>query len=192
MIRINLLPFRLARRKENIRRQVSIFLLSVILVSFAMVWYILEVDRKIKITNSRIASVNNQIASYKEKADRVTQIKKKLKVLTEKLDIVASLATRKDEQQILLEELADQMVPERMWLEKLTVNAAQVSLRGIAFDNPTIADFMRNLETSALFASVDLKRSKTKSFDDVYLKEFELVCEKKKPSNKPDASEEKN
>ena len=71
MIRINLLPFRLARRKENIRRQVSIFLLSVILVSFAMVWYILEVDRKIKITNSRIASVNNQIASYKEKADRV-------------------------------------------------------------------------------------------------------------------------
>ena len=191
MIRINLLPFRLARKKENIRRQVSIFLLSLVLVCTAMFWYILEVDRKIEITNNKISSVKSQIARYKQKADRVTEIKKKLKVLTEKLEIVASLATRKDEQQILLEELADQVVPERMWLEKLTVDAAKVSLRGIAFDNPTIADFMRNLEKSPLFASVDLKRSKTKSFDDVYLKEFELICEKKNISDKTASSEGK-
>jgi type IV pilus assembly protein PilN len=191
MIRINLLPFRLARKKENIRRQVSIFLLSLVLVCSAMFWYLMEVNRQIEITNSKITSVKSQIAQYKQKADRVTEIKKKLKLLTEKLEIVASLATRKDEQQILLEELADQVVPERMWLEKLTVDAAKVSMKGIAFDNPTIADFMRNLEQSRLFASVDLKRSKTKSFDDVYLKEFELICDKKKSSDKPVTSKGK-
>ena len=32
MIRINLLPFRAARKKENVRRQVSVFLLSLVLV----------------------------------------------------------------------------------------------------------------------------------------------------------------
>ena len=31
MIRINLLPFRSTRQKENIRRQLSVFLLSIIL-----------------------------------------------------------------------------------------------------------------------------------------------------------------
>ena len=33
MIRINLLPFRAARRRENVRRQTSIFFLSVVLVT---------------------------------------------------------------------------------------------------------------------------------------------------------------
>ena len=36
MIRINLLPFRSARKKENIRRQLSIFLLSLILAVVAI------------------------------------------------------------------------------------------------------------------------------------------------------------
>ncbi len=180
MIRINLLPFRLARKKENIRRQVSIFLLSIVLIVTLLVWYSLGVDRKIARIKSQTESVKTQITLYKQKADRVTEIKRKLKVLNEKLEIVASLQTRKDEQQILLEEMADRIVPERMWLENLKVDAGQVTIRGVAYDNPTIADFMRNLEKSPLFSTVDLKRSKIKTFEgDIDLKAFELVCSKK-------------
>ncbi|MCG8635713.1 MAG: PilN domain-containing protein [Desulfobacterales bacterium] len=180
MIRINLLPFRLARKKENIRRQLSVFLLSIVLVLTSLTWYSIGVDRKIARTKSQTESVKRQIALYKQKADRVTEIKKMLKILNEKLEIVASLQTRKDEQQILLEEMADRIVPERMWLESLKADATQVTVKGVAFDNPTIADFMRNLEKSPLFTSVDLKRSKIKSFEgDVDLKAFELVCAKK-------------
>ncbi len=180
MIRINLLPFRLARVKENIRRQVSIFLLSIVFVVTLLAWYSIGVDRKIAKIKNQTGSVKKQITLYKQRADRVTEIKAKLKVLNEKLEIVASLQTRKDEQQILLEEMADRVVPERMWLEKLKADAAQVTVQGVAFDNPTIADFMRNLEKSPLFSSVDLKRSKIKTFEgDIDLKAFELVCAKK-------------
>jgi type IV pilus assembly protein PilN len=188
MIRINLLPFRLARKKENIRRQVSIFLLSIVLVVTLLAWYTLGVDRKIAKTKSQTESVKKQIALFKQKADRVTEIKAKLKVLNEKLEIVASLQTRKDEQQILLEEMADRIVPERMWLENLKADATQVTVKGIAFDNPTIADFMRNLEKSPLFTNVDLKRSKIKTFEgNIDLKAFELICAKKRlvPENPP-------
>lgn len=181
MIRINLLPFRLARKKENVRRQVSIFFLSILLIAAALFWYTDGVNREIKQTRERIASVKTQVALYKEKADRVTQIKKKLKILNEKLEIVASLQTKRNEQQILLEEMADRIVPERMWLESLNADANQVVIKGVAFDNPTIADFMRNLEASPLFSSIDLKRSKKRTFTGgIHLKTFELTCAKKK------------
>ena len=182
MIRINLLPFRLARKKENIRRQVSVFLLSFVLICLVLIWYSLSMDSEITHTRNEIKSVKSQIALYKEKADRVTTLKAKLNRLKEKLTIVASLQTRKNEQQILLEELADRVVKERMWLENLTANAQQVVLKGVAFDNPTIADFMRNLEACPLFSGVDLKRSVNRTFkDNVDLKTFEVVCTKIKP-----------
>jgi len=182
MIRINLLPFRLARKKENIRRQVSIFFLSLVLICLVLIWCTLGMDKDIVHTRNEIKSVKAQIALYKEKADQVTALKAKLKRLKEKLIIVASLQTRKNEQQILLEELADRIVKERMWLENLTADAQQVVLKGVAFDNPTIADFMKNLEACPLFTGVDLKRSVNRTFEDnVDLKTFEVICTKSIP-----------
>lgn len=179
MIRINLLPFRVARKKENIRRQVSIFFLSILMISLLLTWYTLGIDKKIVETRGQISQVQAQIALFKEKADRVTQIKKNLKILEDKLKIVSSLEEKRREQLVLLEELSDKIVPERMWVESMKSDSANVTLVGVAFDNPTIADFMRNLETSPLFSNIDLKRSKVQKFkDDVMLKSFELVCTK--------------
>jgi len=180
MIRINLLPFRLARKKENIRRQVSVFFLSIIFIIVALIWLTMYVDGKTQATEDRITAVKAEIKLYKEKAGRVTEIKKKLKLLNDKLDIVASLKTRKNEQQILLEEVADRIVKTRMWIESLKADETTVVVKGVAFDNPTIADFMRNLEKSPLFSSVDLRRSRLRAFEgNVRLKAFDLLCVKK-------------
>ncbi|MCP3942162.1 MAG: pilus assembly protein PilN [Desulfobacteraceae bacterium] len=180
MIKINLLPFRIARKKENIRRQVSIFFLSIVTIFLVLTWYTLGIDQKIIETKTQIIQVKAQIALYKERANRVTEIKKKLKVLGDKLKIVSSLEKHRNEQLLLLEDLSDKVVPERMWIESLKADSADVILRGIAFDNPTIADFMKNLETSTLFSSIDLKQAKSQKFkDSIMLKSFELRCAKK-------------
>ncbi|MCP4718576.1 MAG: PilN domain-containing protein [Desulfobacteraceae bacterium] len=180
MIRINLLPFRVARKKENIRRQVSVYFLSIMMIGLLLAWYALDIDKKIAKTQAQTKQVNTQIALYKEKADRVTQIKKNLKILEDKLKIVSSLEKQRKEQLLLLEELSEKIVPERMWIEKLKADSTHVTLNGVAFDNPTIADFMRNLETSSLFSNIDLKRSKVQKFKEgVMLKSFELLCTKK-------------
>lgn len=181
MIRINLLPFRLARKKENIRRQVSVFFLSILLIAVTLTWLTLSIDKKVTETKGHIASVKSEITLYKEKADRVTAIKKKLQILTDKLKIVASLKSKRNEQQILLEEMADRIVKTKMWIESLKADENTVVVIGVAYDNPTIADFMRNLEKSVLFSSVDLKRSKLRAFEgNVNLKAFEVLCTKTK------------
>ena len=42
MIRINLFPFRAARIKENIRRQVTIYLLSTVFLILAMSYFTID------------------------------------------------------------------------------------------------------------------------------------------------------
>ncbi|MBU0971784.1 MAG: PilN domain-containing protein, partial [Proteobacteria bacterium] len=101
-------------------------------------------------------------------------------ILEDKLKIVSSLEEMRKAQLVLMDEVSDKIVPEKMWIESLKADSTQVTLVGVAFDNPTIADFMRNLETSPLFSNIDLKRSKVQKFkDDILLKSFELVCTKK-------------
>lgn len=119
-----------------------------------MAWYTLGINKEIIETQARTVQVKNQIALYKEKADRVTAIKKNLQTLEDKLKIVSSLEEKRMEQLVLLEELSEKVVPERMWLESMKADSTQVTLKGVAFDNPTIADFMRNLEISSLFPTL--------------------------------------
>jgi len=184
MIRINLLPFRLARKKENIRRQVSVFFLSLVFIILALGWVVFTLDSKLSRTQNEVTQVKAESLKYKNKADKVSRIKKNLAILEDKLAIVETLKKRKNEQQILLEQLADRLVETKMWLSSMAADAQTVSLKGIAFDNPTIAAFMRNLENSPMFGAVDLKLSKAKLFhDDIRLKEFEISCTKIVPKS---------
>lgn len=182
MIKINLLPFRIARKKENIRRQISIFFLLIIFIAVSLFWYTISVNKKIVSVKAKTEQVNQQISKYKEKADRVAKIKKDLKILEDKLRIVASLKSQREKQFILFDSMTGLVVPERMWLESFKTSANSVVIKGIAFDNPTIASFMEILEKSTLFNKVDLKTAKLKKFKDgVMLKSFELLCAKEKP-----------
>ena len=181
MIRINLLPFRVARKKESIRKQISIFLLLIFLTIVALVWYTMLINKQILVVKENTKQVNHQILKYKKKADRVAKIKKNLKILEEKLEIVSSLKKQRGKQLILFDSMTDLIVPERMWLESFKTNKNSVTIKGISFDNPTIADFMEKLENSSIFGKVDLKTAKIKMFKDgVMLKSFELLCSKEK------------
>jgi len=193
MIKINLLPFRIARKKENIRKQISIFLLFVLLTVVALFWYTQSINKKIISIKEKTIQINHQIAKYKEKADRVAQIKKDLKILKEKLEIVSSLKKQRKKQLILFDGMTDLIIPTRMWLESFKTNQNSVIIKGVAFDNPTIADFMEKLEQSSLFSTIDLKTAKMKKFkNDVMLKSFELLCIKVQPNEKAKEKQTKN
>lgn len=192
MIRINLLPFRVARKKENIRQQISIFLLLVVLGLVALFAVSQMVNKKILALKQETEQVNLQITKFKEKAQRVKKIKADLKQLEEKLNIVTSLQEQREEKYILFDAMTQLIVPGRMWIESFKTNANSVTISGIAFDNPTIADYMEKLEKSPLFDSVDLKTAQMKAFQNtVMLKSFELLCQKAKPGEEKKTTGEK-
>lgn len=191
MIRINLLPFRAARAKENIRRQVSVFLLLLVFVSLAMMYVTMFVDKKIKRFDEEITQINTQIKDYKAKADEVTAIEKELEILEKKLSVVYSLESMRKDPVILLEAMTRLVVPEQMWITYLQTSDAVVTLRGVAFDNRTVADFMTNLEKSSLFKNVDLQTLQMQDMQAVKVKTFEVLSQKPLPDTKENKQEER-
>ncbi|MBF0199763.1 MAG: PilN domain-containing protein [Desulfamplus sp.] len=184
MIRINLLPFRAARAKENIRRQVSIFFLLLVLVMIALWYSLLHFNRQIKELETGIANINKEIVVYKARADRVTQIEKALKILEQKLGVIDGLKVVRREPVILMESMTQLIVPERMWITHLSADDRTVNLKGIAFDNKTVADFMTNIETSTYYNASDLKSLQLQTVKGAKLRVFELVCTKRPPEKK--------
>ena len=67
MIRINLLPFRAARKSENIRRQVSLFFLSLILVIIVVGFFQIRLSAKISNLTEKVETTEKELEKMKKK-----------------------------------------------------------------------------------------------------------------------------
>ncbi len=189
MIKINLIPFRAARRKENIRRQISVFLLSLLFISVVLVYYNTTLGSKISELESNIASTKKQLTATQKKARQVDQIKKKLNLLQRKTRVIRNLELNRKEPVKMLDAMTQLVVPERMWITSFKNQGRRINLNGIALDNQTVADFMTRMERSKLFSSISLKKVNQKRIGKNNLKSFAITANKrvakaKKPRKK--------
>jgi type IV pilus assembly protein PilN len=172
MIQINLLPYRAARRKENIRRQVSIYILSLILLCTLLFVVDYTIKRKIDSLNKKIAASKKELTVLKKKVKEVDVLKKKLQALDKKINIIESLKKGRKFSIDMLKEFTEVIVEDRMWLTKVDLNRSHVHFEGYALDDRTVADFMRNLESSSIIYNIDLKGITHESIKDIPLRRF--------------------
>ena len=206
MIRINLLPFRAARKKENVRRQVSIVLLSLFLVILLMIYFNLSLKYKIEALDAKVESTKKQIALVEKQAKEVDRIKKEFDKLKKKIKVIKNLETTCKSSVHLLDNMTKMVVekasiseldksegkdikPEkRLWFTNFSAKGNNINIRGIAIDNKTVADFMTRLEISGIYKDVNLRTLKQKKVNKIKLKSFEITCKrvplKKKVVNK--------
>lgn len=193
MIRINLLPYREARKKENIRRQVSAYFLVIVFTCLTMFYLNTVLEKKIDNLNASIKSTKTQIGKYKKINQEIARIKKNLDILKKKMVVIDNLELARRRPVKLLEMLTKEIIPKRMWLTDLTSKHNLVSIKGNALDNKTIADFMIRLETTLLFTEVNLRSIRHKVVDGKSIKQFEINCTKipvpTKTAAKPKANE---
>jgi type IV pilus assembly protein PilN len=179
MIRINLLPFRTERKKENVRRQVSLFLLSLILVLIVLVYYNFNLSSKIGKLNKKITNTKTDLNRYNEINKEIARIKNNLEILRKKMAVIEQLESDRHAPVLLLDTITQVLIAKRMWLTKLEVKGQSVTINGIALDNKTVADFMVRLQNSGLFSSVNLKTLKRQEVQKSNLKSFQIVATKK-------------
>ncbi len=191
MIRINLLPFRAARKKENIRRQVSIFLLSLAFMLIVLFYYNWSLGSKIDGLNAQINETKTELKKYNKINKEIATIKKKLSNLKKKMAVMDTLEANRFEPTRLLDVMTQVIVPRRMWFTSLQSKGKSVKINGIALDNKTVADFMVRLENTGLFREVDLKTLKQRKVRKSNLKSFQINC-KKKPKKKLAKKKSKN
>jgi type IV pilus assembly protein PilN len=178
MIRINLLPFRAARKKENIRRQVSIFVLSLVFLMIVLVYYNWSLGGKIDGLDTQIKQTQSELNKYDKINKEIAEIKKKLSNLKKKMAVMDTLESNRFEPTRLLDTMTQAIVPKRMWFTKLTSKGNTVQIAGIALDNKTVADFMVRLEKTGLFSDVDLNTVKQHKLNKSNLKSFHISCTK--------------
>jgi len=187
MIRINLLPFRDARRKETARKQVAIFLLTMAAVIAALLAVQFYLKNQEKSWQARVESTKAQLVKYEKINKEIAQIKKKLEILKKKTSVIKSLEANRRQAMELLDALTGLIVKKRMWFTRLESHdspAGTVGITGIAMDNKTVADFMTRLEKSGLFASVQLKNLQKEAIEQkgipntrvIDLKKFQISC----------------
>ena len=179
MIRINLLPFRTERKKENVRRQVSLFLLSLILVLIVLVYYNFNLSSKIGKLDKKIASTKTELNRYNEINEEIARIKKTLENLRKKMAVIEQLELDRHAPVRLMDTMTQVLMAKRMWFTKLESSDKTVSINGIALDNKTVADFMVRLQNCGLFSNVNLKTLKRQGVQKTNLKGFQIVCTKK-------------
>jgi type IV pilus assembly protein PilN len=181
MIKINLLPFRTARKKENIRQQVMIFLLSVVLVLTLMYGYGTMLSGDIAALESNIEMASSELVTYQQVIRRVKEYENTLRQLMQKNSAIKELELGRAGPVTTMNAMTQCIVPQMMWLTSMSEKDGFLNINGIAVDNATIAHFMERLEESPCFIDVDLQSSQQTEFaDTLKVKVFRIKC---KPVN---------
>lgn len=196
MIKINLIPFREIEKKENIRRQVTIAILSVILVIVVMAYYYLRLKNTITNMTAKIESTKIELASTELAAKQVDKIKQELNKLNKKIDVIKTIeANRKSSIKLLdnMTKMVDEQATlvaagyvtegagkpvKRLWFTSFQAIGPIININGIALDNKTVADFMTRLEASGFYKNVNLNTLKKENINNLNLKRFVITCQK--------------
>jgi type IV pilus assembly protein PilN len=178
MIRINLLPFRAARIKENIRRQVTIYLLSTVFLILAMSYFTLDFSTKVRVLRGEQDAKQRKLASFKVTNVKMQKLKNKLADVELKLTTIRELEKGKTGPVKLLDDIATSVPREKLWLVSLKEKKGTLTLTGTAMDNETVADFMNRLESTESMKSVELVKTQQKEIKQLKLnlKDFSLNC----------------
>ncbi len=178
MIRINLLPFRAAKKRENIKRQISIYVLTVVLLFCAVAYMFMDLDRELTQTKTREQNLRQEVAVFEKTLKQIAELEKKIKEIKVKLEVIRNLEKKKVGPVHLLDEIAMAVPREKLWLNLLSESGGLLTLKGTAMDNETVALFMTNLEKSEYIQSVNLKQAKSEDLPAQRLRvsQFWLEC----------------
>lgn len=184
MIRINLLPFRAARKKENIRRQISIFFLSLVLVLIVAFYFSWMLSGKVEKLDKQVKDTKAQVEKYNKINKEIAEIKKKLDILNKKIKVIQSLELTRKAPVELLDDMSRLIVDKQMWLTELSEKDNNVRVLGIALDNPTIAEYMTRIESSKKYVDVKLKAiNQDDTIKGLELKRFEINFKRATPED---------
>lgn len=177
MIRINLLPFRAARKKENIRRQVSYYLGSVFLALVVMIYAFVQISGKLNSLKEKKQGIERELATYEETIKRINELEKMIADIRKKLDVIKDLEKKKTGPVHLLDQVAEAIPRDKLFLSSFDEKGGKLTLTGTAMDNETFSVFMTRLAAAELITSVDMKETKARSIPEHKLNVFDFSLE---------------
>jgi Tfp pilus assembly protein PilN len=144
MIKINLLPIRAARKRENIKQQLIIFAGLIALAAAALFFWYHSVSSTIKDRNKEIGELREEIAQLEREIGDVDKYKGLETELMTKLEVIDNLIKNKIGPVRVMDRLS-YIIPRKVWLSKWEDRGGNVVVEGEALSNRDVGDFMEAL-----------------------------------------------
>ncbi|MDH3237422.1 MAG: PilN domain-containing protein [Deltaproteobacteria bacterium] len=172
MIRINLIRGKRKKRKEfNVD---ALYLLLPLVVIVGVLLFHRSVAGKIEDLNTGIRRANVEVARLQKEIGEVENFKARKAELQKKVDVISNLQKGRKGPVKIFEALSAS-IPEKCWIDRLSVRGERVELSGIALNNYTIANFMTALGQSGRFHDVVLGSAEQATVSNVKLVRFGLT-----------------
>jgi type IV pilus assembly protein PilN len=172
MIRINLI-----RGKRKKRRELNLnvlYLLFPLLVLAGLFMHYQMTKNRIGTLESNIQKATAEIARLKKEIGEVEKFKVRKAELQQKVDIISNLQGGRT-LPVKVFEAVSASIPEKCWIDTLSVKADKVTLSGVALNNHTIANFMTSLAQSGRFQKVELGSADQTTSMGIKLMKFNLT-----------------
>jgi type IV pilus assembly protein PilN len=158
MVRINLLPVRVSKKKEAGKQQLVVF--AVLLLAGLAGNYVWQASRAadLKARQAKLARTKDDIAQLERIIGEVRNIRAQQQALQQKLDVLDRLKAGRSGPVRVLDEVAT-ITPRQLWLSKLSEKGGAVSFTGSALSIDDVSTFMSALKASKYFSKVELKKT---------------------------------
>jgi type IV pilus assembly protein PilN len=165
MARINLLPWRVERRKLRHTEFMTLLgdaALGAVLLSFLIVNYY---NRQIDGENARIAFVKDQIAKVDQQIKEIELLDQKKAKLLARKDVIEQLQANRSQMVHLFDSLV-RTIPDGVVLTALKQDGDKLTLDGRSQSNARVSTYMRNLEGAGWMTKPELSIIEAKYGDD--------------------------
>lgn len=173
MIRINLLPHREIRRKQQ---QKEFFIMVGAVAGLgATVWFAAHsyLSGQLDEQNGRNTYLETEIAALDKQIEEIKKVQEQTTALLQRKKIVESLQANRAETVYLLDQLVRQL-PDGVYLKSVQQKGERVAVNGFAQSNARVSTFMRNLESSPYLEKPSLVEIKAITDKTSRLSEFSL------------------
>lgn len=176
MLKINLLPIRQLKKRAQARKHILLLGLALSVSLLLFLFLGLHQANKIEELQASIANLKKLEQSYAPILARIKKLKEDSVELSRKTEVIDKLKEDSSLTVRVLDEVANSVDNNRIWLESLSQQGGTLQLSGIALDNRTISEFMDTLKKSPFVTNVDLTDTSMQTVSDRKLKKFSLNC----------------
>jgi type IV pilus assembly protein PilN len=183
--RLNLLPWREMRRKEQDRQLLTIaggaWMLMALIVLYAYLHVSALKDNQAK----RNEFLQQEIARVEQEIKEIADLRKQREALIARMNVIYQLQADRIQVVHVFDELTRKL-PEGVYLTAFKYSGSNISLQGVAQSNARVSAFMRNLSGSNWFADPELEVINVRDKGGDRVSEFSLrvkqVAKQKKPA----------
>lgn len=155
MAKINLLPWRLERRKQRLKEFYSMLGLASVLALLFSILIVMYYNTQLDAQNRRNQYLKDQIAAIDKQITQIAELDKKKEALLKRKEVIEQLQASRSQMVHLFDELA-RTVSEGIQVTSLKQDGVELILTGRAQSNARVSAYMRNFETSGFMTKPEV------------------------------------